>query len=56
MATAVAIDPRELRAGSTQPAISVRDLTKVYTMGDVEVRALRGVSLDIAAGDFVAVT
>ena len=38
------------------PVISVRDLTKVYRMGDHEVRALRGVSLDIEAGEFVAVT
>ena len=38
------------------PVISVRDLTKVYRMGDHEVRALRGVSLDIEPGEFVAVT
>ena len=38
------------------PIISVRDLTKVYKMGDYEVRALRGVSLDIEPGEFVAVT
>jgi putative ABC transport system ATP-binding protein len=34
----------------------VRNLTKVYKMGDIEVRALRGVSLDIEPGEFVAVT
>ena len=35
--------------------IEARDLTKVYAMGDNQVHALRGVSLDIAEGDFVAI-
>ncbi len=36
--------------------ISVHDLTKTYVVGEVEVRALRGVSLEISPGQFVAVT
>ena len=35
--------------------IDARDLTKVYAMGDQTVHALRGVSLTIADGDFVAI-
>jgi len=36
--------------------ISVRDLTKIYVVGEVQVRALRGVSVDIEQGEFVSVT
>jgi putative ABC transport system ATP-binding protein len=36
--------------------ISVRDLVKTYHVGDIEVRALRGASLDVRRGEFVAVT
>ena len=35
--------------------IEVRDLVKTYRLGDHQVQALRGVSLDIASGEFVAV-
>jgi putative ABC transport system ATP-binding protein len=38
------------------PVISVRDLVKTYVVGEVEVRALRGLSLDIQHGEFVAIT
>ena len=38
------------------PVIAVEALTKTYVMGDIEVHALRGVSLAIDAGEFVAVT
>ncbi|HXX32660.1 MAG TPA: ABC transporter ATP-binding protein [Myxococcaceae bacterium] len=37
------------------PQIAIEDVTKNYRMGDVEVRALRGVSLSIEKGEFVAV-
>jgi putative ABC transport system ATP-binding protein len=38
------------------PLIAVRDLTKTYVVGEVEVPALRGVSLEIHGGEFVALT
>lgn len=38
-----------------QHLIEVRDLWKIYPLGDVDVQALRGVSLDIVPGEFVAV-
>jgi putative ABC transport system ATP-binding protein len=37
------------------PLIEARDLVKTYAMGDQTVHALRGVSLDIAEGEFVAI-
>jgi len=35
--------------------IQVKDLVKVYSLGEVEVRALQGVSLSIDRGEFVAI-
>jgi macrolide transport system ATP-binding/permease protein len=38
-----------------EPIIVIRDATKVYQLGDTEVHALRGVSLTIRRGEFVAI-
>lgn len=35
--------------------IKLRDVTKIYPMGEVEVKALAGISLEIKKGDFVAI-
>lgn len=37
------------------PLIQIRDVTKIYQMGRVQVHALRGVSLEIQAGEYVAI-
>lgn len=38
-----------------RPVIQLENVHKVYTMGDVEVHALRGISLTIRGGEFVAI-
>jgi putative ABC transport system ATP-binding protein len=37
------------------PIIEAKDITKVYRLGDIDVHALRGVSLTIDRGEFVAI-
>jgi putative ABC transport system ATP-binding protein len=37
------------------PVFEIRGLTKIYTMGEVEVHALRGIDLDIEDGRFVVI-
>jgi putative ABC transport system ATP-binding protein len=44
-----------MQSRSRAPVIRMRDVTKVFSLGDVEVHALRGVSLEIGRGEFVAI-
>ena len=45
--------PRSSRAGV--PVIDLRDVHKTYSVGDIAVHALRGVSLRIERGEYVAI-
>ncbi len=40
---------------SATPVIALRDITKTYGEGDTMVNALRGVSVDIASGEYLAI-
>jgi putative ABC transport system ATP-binding protein len=39
----------------TRPMIELRGLTKIYGMGESEVRALQGIDLDVDEGEFLAI-
>ena len=39
-------------AAKRLPAVAMREVTKVYVMGEIEVHALRGISLDFEDGGF----
>jgi putative ABC transport system ATP-binding protein len=41
--------------GAGGPVIEMHHIHKTYTMGDIEVHALRGVSMNVNAGEFVAI-
>ncbi len=50
------VDPAaRAQPAAGEPIIHLRDVTKVYRLGDTEVHALRGVSLTIRRGEFVAI-
>ena len=55
MSSAVANPAESRRAPAAGVVIRVEDLHKYYDLGETRVHALRGVSLDIQAGDFVAI-
>jgi len=47
---------RVTAAAEAEPLLSLRDVARTFvTGGDVEVRALRGISLDVYPGEFVAI-
>ena len=45
----------EPRSDGTETVIQVQDLHKIYQMGETSVHALRGASLEIRRGEFVAI-
>ncbi len=51
--------PSDGREVATQPStdvvIRLEGITKVYRMGDIEVHALRGISLEVRRGEFMAI-
>src|SRR5215203_3196382 len=63
MATTFAVESQRLQPAvalgaevpEARPVIQLDHIHKTYTMGDVEVHALRGVSLTIREGEFVAI-
>src|ERR1700742_1175817 len=49
------IESRVDNSDSNRPVIQLEHIHKIYQTGDIEVHALRGVSLTIRAGEFVAI-
>ncbi len=47
--------PDKRKKGKRQVIIDLRDVWKIYKMGEVEVPALRGIDLEIRDGEFVAI-
>jgi putative ABC transport system ATP-binding protein len=56
MATTNAItDGMPAASRSIVPVVSVREVRKAYSLGETEVHALRGITVSIGAGEFVAI-
>jgi putative ABC transport system ATP-binding protein len=55
MNTPATVTPQNLAGNGATPVIETHDLVKVYKMGETEVQALRGVSIQIHAGELVAI-
>ncbi len=63
MSATLTVDQQELHPNmpvfvpqrEARPVIELDHIHKVYTMGDVEVHALRGISLTIREGEFIAI-
>jgi len=62
MSTSLILEPRQTPQAvltaelpEARPVIQLEHIHKTYTMGDVEVHALRGVTLTIGEGEFVAI-
>jgi putative ABC transport system ATP-binding protein len=63
MQATIELEPQEVETSAglsaqqpdARPVIELEQIHKTYTMGDVEVHALRGVSLTIKEGEFVAI-
>ena len=49
-----AVDP-DKAPGKSEPMIRLENVYKTYDLGEIQVQALRGVSLEVRAGEFVAV-
>jgi putative ABC transport system ATP-binding protein len=50
----IAIQPKDTKAGD-QPVIRLENVFKTYDLGEIQVQALRGVSLEVRESEFVAV-
>jgi putative ABC transport system ATP-binding protein len=49
-------DHASTEVGLTENVIEIHDVTKVYQMGEVQVQALAGVSIDVIKGEWVSIT